>query len=779
MTTSIKITALTNIGGDIAYTTLIPVVNMSGTPTTQKANLQILGNLILEGAGGASFSAASSALVAGSVTNNAQANITSVGTLTSLTVSGTANVANLKVTGNVTSNLLPNANVTYDLGSSTQRWKDIWLANSTIHLGNATISGNGTSVLFSGTLQTDGNITATANSNVVITATNGNTSYNWKFDTRGNLTLPGNTWAVNYANGTQVPLGGGNTGNIGFTGNAIYNLGGVLVENADLTHGATATLSIPNNANTTTPLSLTNTYGDIALTTGTSPSALKTWNFDQNGDLDFPGGTFAGDDIEGTGNFGFEMPANVGFGILADLGNSEWRFNPDGGTIFPTLTVDLHNGGNQTAQTLQFGDTTQQAIITGPTPSANTNAQRLIIQGQRGDGTGEGGDVYLWAGDADNNGGDIKIYAGDADNVSAGYGGYINLEGGTGYNEGGYVNITAGQSTNSVGAYVRLAGGQGGTSGGNVNLEAGYGGVTGGHAFIKGGFGVAAGGAVSIVGGASATGLSDYGNVYIQAGSSEWTFDNAGNLSLPNGGSIFSIGSTPSGAPGNTIVLQPAGSGITTNQQLKVYPTAGDGDHIHMVTGNLYQTELFLGSDNLYVKLANTGNVVINSNDDNGNTAMWTFDTTGNLTLPGNLVINGYTDLFGSNVALLQSNPDVPLLTISTGANGTVSSVWLQDTGDIGNSNIAAVYTPESTSKSVRIINGNNGTSVNIWDFTPAGVSTNPILTVGTLPSPVTGMRAFVSDANLVPTGNFGATVGGGGANTTPVWSDGTNWYIG
>jgi hypothetical protein len=43
----------------------------------------------------------------------------------------------------------------------------------------------------------------------------------------------------------------------------------------------------------------------------------------------------------------------------------------------------------------------------------------------------------------------------------------------------------------------------------------------------------------------------------------------------------------------------------------------------------------------------------------------------------------------------------------------------------------------------------------------------------------VTGARAFVNDGNLVASGNFGAQVSGGGANTVPIWSDGTNWYIG
>jgi hypothetical protein len=51
--------------------------------------------------------------------------------------------------------------------------------------------------------------------------------------------------------------------------------------------------------------------------------------------------------------------------------------------------------------------------------------------------------------------------------------------------------------------------------------------------------------------------------------------------------------------------------------------------------------------------------------------------------------------------------------------------------------------------------------------------------TVATLPSAATsgvGARSFVTDA-LTPT--FGATVVGGGAVATPVYSDGTNWKVG
>ena len=110
-----------------------------------------------------------------------------------------------------------------------------------------------------------------------------------------------------------------------------------------------------------------------------------------------------------------------------------------------------------------------------------------------------------------------------------------------------------------------------------------------------------------------------------------WTFEYDGNLTLPRGGIVYETNIPGGVLSGNTIALTPQG-GTSTDQQLLIYPTAdptADANHLHLTSGNLYNTELFLGNDNLYVKLANTGNVVINSNDNVGNSAQWTFDTTG------------------------------------------------------------------------------------------------------------------------------------------------------
>ena len=73
------------------------------------------------------------------------------------------------------------------------------------------------------------------------------------------------------------------------------------------------------------------------------------------------------------------------------------------------------------------------------------------------------------------------------------------------------------------------------------------------------------------------------------------------------------------------------------------------------------------------------------------------------------------------------------------------------------------------------VIASGNITSGNI--NTGSRVVTTPVA-FSTLTA-VTGARAFVNDGNFVAANNFGAQVSGGGANTVPVWSDGTNWYIG
>ena len=106
MATNIKITELTDItSANMTYNDLVAVVDMNGTPETKKSTVQLLGNLILSGAGGSYFAPAALATSAATVTTAAQPNITSVGTLSALTVTAA-------ITGSVSGSAATAATVT-------------------------------------------------------------------------------------------------------------------------------------------------------------------------------------------------------------------------------------------------------------------------------------------------------------------------------------------------------------------------------------------------------------------------------------------------------------------------------------------------------------------------------------------------------------------------------------------------------------------------------------------------------------------------------------------
>jgi hypothetical protein len=67
--------------------------------------------------------------------------------------------------------------------------------------GNLSATGNVTAQNFIGNISITGNVIGTQ-PNVTLVAG----SYDWTFDNTGNVTLPGNTFAVNYANGTPVDI---------------------------------------------------------------------------------------------------------------------------------------------------------------------------------------------------------------------------------------------------------------------------------------------------------------------------------------------------------------------------------------------------------------------------------------------------------------------------------------------------------------------------------------------------------------------------------------------
>lgn len=745
------------------------------------ANANVIGAQYLKGDGS-------------NISNIAVANIVGLGNIATISLTGsTSNV----LFGNGTFAAVPAPTVSQDITSNgamsimTYDGNLKYVSYATVEPSTGNIAG--------------GNISATGN----ITANNlGNIS---------SINIDGSNTNVLYGNGVFAAVAGGNanTGNVTFNDINIIGTGNLKLQpdsanaNAYLDifltagpdihiagNGETVILGTDNFANVAV-----NVNGNVSIQAGDA-NGTHTWIFDTTGDINIPpnaasfgtgriqsangyptllaygSGSHGGpeltwadtDDVNDLGNANVlrntmyinESGLWVGMNenLVANTFAGTWNFTPNGTIIFPTLEVDLHNGGVQTGQVLQFGNSSQQAIITGPTPSANVDAQRIIIQGQRGNGElSEGGDVYVWAGDADTNGGDIKIYAGNADNVAAGTGGYVNIDGGDGFDNGGGITLTGGISANGYGGTVNITGGSGELGGGAASLQGGYGGN-------------GQGGAVQIVGGGGNSQAS-YGNVEIGSGTYNWLFDNSGNLTLPTSGHIIVSGGI-------------VGGGASPAPYISGFDSIGA---LEFTNGN--------------------SNVTVTAN-----TSSWTFGTNGNLTLPeGGIVTNNippvtfdilyqYDDLEWDGItvtftnasstymlgvlALMQAGDPITLV----GPGGPISTtVAIPYTG--GSAGYFTVTEANSPIQITQFTLPNRLTSVNgvtlttnakNYLFTEAGVTQSPVLTVDTLPSgqyAVAGFRAFVSDANLAPVGNFGAIVGNSGSNTVCVWCDGTNWRIG
>jgi hypothetical protein len=111
-------------------------------------------------------------------------------------------------------------------------------------------------------------------------------------------------------------------GDWAFRNDLMYSLNGGVIENSDLTHGATAALTIPTNGSDS-PIVLTNAYGNVALVSGASPGALKTWSFGTEGKLTLPAGTtyeYLNAPLTGHG----DGLARLDFGLVTDGVSAQW-----------------------------------------------------------------------------------------------------------------------------------------------------------------------------------------------------------------------------------------------------------------------------------------------------------------------------------------------------------------------------------------------------------------------------------------------------------------------
>jgi hypothetical protein len=199
-----------------------------------------------------------------------------------------------------------------------------------------------------------------------------------------------------------------------------------------------------------------------------------------------------------------------------------------------------------------------------------------------------------------------------------------------------------------------------------------------------------------------------------------------------------------------------------------IYPTGNiftDINHLHLTSGNLYNTELFLGNDDLYVKLANTGNIIVNSNDDVGNSAQWTFGTDGSLTFPIGISIDNSVD---------------PLYPKIIADSGKLFSV--QGQGNSGSAALAWTVNPDAASQYAAVAvnragdnlakvilqaqsDSGNVETVKLWKFDETGNLTLPtggnlivsgsIVSSGASPAPSINGFSSINSVTLSASGNI------------------------
>jgi hypothetical protein len=264
-------------------------------------------------------------------------------------------------------NLIPAANVTYNLGSPEFQWGNLYVSSDTIYIagiplrvdngGNLTINGNSVgggvlsgSQLFNGeftaTLDNEGHLVA--NQFIANRGTDNGAGYSF-FNDGGYDTgmFSAEDGSLEFHNNAIQSATADHWGNWAFNNpvgiSNVYNLAGVTVQNADLSHGATAAVILPANGSDSS-VQINNTYGSIVVQAGIDSDLTATWTFANNGQITIPQGGAIGDTYS-DGN---------GIGVSAGPGEDDYA------------VINSHSGA-------QYVETNETAVYIGTNwPTTNT-----------------------------------------------------------------------------------------------------------------------------------------------------------------------------------------------------------------------------------------------------------------------------------------------------------------------------------------------------------------------------------------------------------------------
>jgi hypothetical protein len=152
-------------------------------------------------------------------------------------------------------------------------------------------------------------------------------------------------------------------------------------------------------------------------------------------------------------------------------------------------------------------------------------------------------------------------------------------------------------------------------------------------------------------------------------------------------------------------------------------PSYGDY-HLHLTTGDLTETSIFLGTDDHNVRTTTDGKIQITTPSETNN--VWEFGTNGSLTFPDGMTIG---NLNGSPA--IQVNVDIPINILSQGSLGASNLQWINDLQEPTAISAVVVNSPFAEVGDVQIVTGtfdlqNPTAAEHSWTFGADGDLTLP-----------------------------------------------------
>jgi len=670
------------------------------------------------------------ALLSGTVYTAAQPNITSVGTLTSLTVTGNITSGNANLGNLVTANFF-SGNGSLLTGITVSAGNTIVNGNSNVVVtanGNVTtsVAGNanvlivtGTGANIAGTLNVTGNATV---GNIVTSGSGGNVS-NVNVISANTFIASGNITATNI----NTTGSGGNIGNANvISANTFTASGNITAGNANLGNSVTANFFIGSGANLTS-IPAGNISGQVAnaLIAGTVYTAAQP-NITSVGTLTSVAVT--GNITSGNANLGNLVTAN---------------FFSGNGSLLTGITVSAGNSivnGNSNVSVVANGNITMSSagnanivIVTGTgmniagtlNATGNTTLGNLVTSGSGGNITNANvisGNTFIASG-----------------NITAGN---ITTGGGTGGNITGANVISANIVTatisanlgNSVTANFFIGSGANLTSlpAGNISGQVANA-LIAGTVYTNAQPNITSTGTLvnlTVSGNVALSGanvsLGAVGNLKITGGTANYVLqtDGAGNLSWAAGASGSNISN------GNSNVNIPAANGnvnISSAGNANILIITGTGANITgyaNVSGNLSVGNITTGGgtggniSGANVISANIVNATLSANLGNSVTANYFIGSGANLTsLPAGNISGQVANALISGTVYTNAQPNITSV-------GTLSSLAVTGNITSGNANLGNLVTANffsgngslltgiTVSAGNSIVNGNSNVSV-------------------------------------------------------------------